>query len=101
LSIALGIKLYFGVSQRHSSSSPEETKAEMTTKIREELMEEMRKEIDRMRLELRQEFLSQQVCAELIQPFFSPLPRAQSGVVRLLQHQGRISLGRRGNVSYW
>ena len=30
----VGIKLYFGVSQRHSSSSPQETKAEMTSKIR-------------------------------------------------------------------
>jgi len=29
----VGIKLYFGVSQRHSSSSPQETKAEMTCKI--------------------------------------------------------------------
>ena len=66
------IKLYFGVSQRQSSSSPKESKAEMKTKIHEELMEEMRKETDRMR----QKFLSQ-------------------------QHQGRISLGRRENVSYW
>jgi len=32
------IKLYFGVSQRHSSS-PQETKAEMTSKIRQELMD--------------------------------------------------------------
>jgi len=69
----VGIKLYFGVSQRHSSSSPQESKIEMKTKIREELMEEMRKETDRMRLELRQEFLSQQVCAELIQPLVSPI----------------------------
>jgi len=41
----VGIKLYFGVSQRQSSS-PKESEAEMKTKIREELMEEMRKETD-------------------------------------------------------
>jgi len=49
------IKLYFGVSQRQSSSSPKESKTEMKTKIGEELMEEMRKETDRMRLEMRKE----------------------------------------------
>ena len=51
----VGIKLYFGVSQRKSSSSPKESEAQMKTKIREELMEEMRKETDRMRLEMRKE----------------------------------------------
>jgi len=73
----------------------------MKTKIHEELMEEMRKENDLMRLEMRkendrmrQEFLSQQLCVELIEPMLVPLPRAQMGVVRLLQHQGMISLGR-------
>jgi len=44
----VGIKLYFGVSQRQSSSS-KERETQMKTKIREELMEEMRKENDRMR----------------------------------------------------
>ena len=43
----VGIKLYFGVSQRQSSSSSsKESETEMKTKIREELMEEMRKETD-------------------------------------------------------
>jgi len=42
-------------------------------------MEEMRKETDRMRLELRQEFLSQQVCAEPIQPLVSPAPKSTKG----------------------
>jgi len=36
----------------------------MMSKIHQELMEEMRKEVDRMRLELRQELLSQQLCVE-------------------------------------
>jgi len=45
----------------------------MTSKIRQELMEEIRKEVDRIRLELRQELLSQQFCAELaIQALVSP-----------------------------
>ena len=44
----------------------------MKTKIREELMEEMRKETDRMR----QEFLSQELCAEPIQPLVSPTPKS-------------------------
>jgi len=58
----------------------------MKTKIREELMEEMRKETDRMRLEMRkendrmrQEFLLQQLCAELIQPLVSPTPKSTKG----------------------
>ena len=58
----------------------------MKTKIREELMEEMRKETDRMRLEIRkqndrmqQEFLSQQFCAEPIQPIVSPTPKSIKG----------------------
>ena len=51
----VGIKLYFGVSQRQSSSSPKESKAEIKTKIREELMEEMRKETDLMWLEMKKE----------------------------------------------
>ena len=58
----------------------------MKTKIREELMEEMRKETDLMRLEMRkendrmrQEFLSQQLCAESIQPLVSPTPKSTKG----------------------
>ena len=58
----------------------------MKTKIREKLMEEMRKETDLMRLEMRkendpmrQEFLSQQVCAEPIQPLVSPTPKSTKG----------------------
>jgi len=47
----------------------------MKTKIREELMEEMRKETDRMR----QEFLSQELCAEPIQPLVSPTPKSTKG----------------------
>jgi len=39
-------------------------------------MEEMRNDTDRMRLELRQEFLSQQVCVESIQPLVSPAPKS-------------------------
>ena len=82
----VGIKLYFGVSQRHSSSSSKESETEMNTKIREELMEKMRKETDLMRLEMRkendrmrQEFLSQELCAELIQPLVSPTPKSTKG----------------------
>jgi len=59
---------------------------EMKTKIHEELMEEMRKEIDLMQLEMRkendrmrQEFLSQQLCAEPIQPLVSPTPKSTKG----------------------
>jgi len=51
----------------------------MTSKIREELMEEMRKETDWIRLELRQEFLSQQVCAEPIQPPVIPTLKSTMG----------------------
>ena len=58
----------------------------MKTKIREELMEEMRKETDLMRLEMRkendrmrQEFLSQQVCAEPIEPLVNPTPKSTKG----------------------
>jgi len=58
----------------------------MKTKICEELMEEMRKETDRMRLEIRkendrmrQEFLSQQLCADPIQPLVSPTPKSTKG----------------------
>jgi len=58
----------------------------MKTKIREELMEEMRKEIDRMWLEMRkendrmqQEFLSKELCAESIQPLVSPIPKSTKG----------------------
>ena len=55
----VAIKNYFKAAPQHSSSSPAlETKAELTSKIRQELMEEMRKETKHMRLELRQEFLS-------------------------------------------
>ena len=87
--LGIGIKLYFGVTQQYSSSSPQETKAEMTTKIREELMEEMRKKTDRMRLELRQEFLSQQVCDEPIQPLFSPTPNSTKGSCVTLTTSGK------------
>jgi len=58
----------------------------MKTKIGEELMEEMRKETDLMRLEMkkenyrmRQEFLSQQLCAEPIQPLISLTPKSTKG----------------------
>jgi len=51
----VGNKLYFGVSQRQSSSSPKESETQMKTKIHEELMEEMRKETDQMRLKMRKE----------------------------------------------
>jgi len=51
----VGIKLYFGVSERQSSSSSKEGETQMKTNIREELMEEMRKETDLMRLEMRKE----------------------------------------------
>jgi len=58
----------------------------MKTKIREELMEEMRKETDLMRLEMRkendrmrQEFLLQQLCAEPIEPLVSPTPKSIKG----------------------
>ena len=47
----------------------------MKTKIREELMEKMRKENDRMR----QEFLSQQICVEPIHPLVSPTPKSTNG----------------------
>jgi len=36
----------------------------MKTKLRQELMEKIRKEAERMRLELQQQLLSQQICAE-------------------------------------
>ena len=51
----VGIKLYFGVSERQSSSSSKESQTQMKTKICDELMEEMRKETDLMRLEMREE----------------------------------------------
>jgi len=58
----------------------------MKTKIREELMEEMRKETDLMRLEMtkendrmQQEFLLQQLCVEPIQPLVSPTPKSTKG----------------------
>jgi len=35
----VGIKLYFGATPRHSSSSPQEAKTEMASKIRQELGE--------------------------------------------------------------
>ena len=60
----VGIKQYSRVAPRNSSSSPSsKTKVELTSKIRQKLMEEMRKDIERVRLDLRQEFLSQQHCA--------------------------------------
>jgi len=80
----------------------------MKTKIREELMEEMRKETDRMRLEMRkendrmlQEFLSQQLCVEPIQPLVSLTPKSTKGSCATPTTSGMISFGRRGNVSYW
>jgi len=48
----VGIKLYFGAAPRHSFSSPKESKAEMDSKLRQELMDEMRKKTERMRVEL-------------------------------------------------
>ena len=82
----VGIKLYFEVSERQSSSSSKESETQMKTKIREELMEEMRKEIDPMRLEMRkendrmlQEFLTQQLCAKPIQPLVSLTPKSTKG----------------------
>jgi len=51
----------------------------MTSKIRQELMEEMRKETDRMRLELQQEFLSQQVCVEPVEALVRPAPKSTKG----------------------
>ncbi|XP_068499998.1 uncharacterized protein [Phaseolus vulgaris] len=58
----------------------------MKTKIHEELMEEMGKETDLMRLEMRkendrirQEFLSQQLCVEPIEPLVSPTPKSTKG----------------------
>ena len=81
-----GIKLYFGVSERQSFFSSKESETQMKTKIREELIEEMRKETDLMQLEMRkendrmrQEFLSQQLCAEPIQPLVSPTPKSTKG----------------------
>jgi len=67
----------------------------MKTKIREELMEEMRKETDQMRLkmrkkndQMRQEFLSQQLCAEPIQPLVSPTPKSTKGSCVALKTSG-------------
>jgi len=52
----------------------------MTSKIRQELMKEMRKEAERMRLELRLELLSLQLCAESpIQALVSPAPKSTKG----------------------
>ncbi|XP_068490397.1 uncharacterized protein [Phaseolus vulgaris] len=58
----------------------------MKTKIRGQLMEEMRKETNRMRLEMRkendrmrQQFLSQQLCVEPIQPLVSLTPKSTKG----------------------
>jgi len=43
----VGLKHYFEAGPRHSSSSPaSETKAELTSKISQELIEEMRKETE-------------------------------------------------------
>ena len=44
----VGNKQYFRAAPRHSSS---ETKPELMSKIRQDLMEEMRKKIERVRLE--------------------------------------------------
>jgi len=72
----------------------------MKTKIHEELMEEMRKETDRMRLEMRkendwmrQEFLSQQLCAEPIQPLVSPTPNSTKGSCAAPTTSGEDILG--------
>jgi len=48
----VGIKLYFGAAPRHSSFSLTKTNIEMTSEICQELMEDMRKEANRMQLEL-------------------------------------------------
>jgi len=52
----------------------------MMSKIHQELMEEMRKEADPMWLELRHEFLSQQVCAEPVEVLVSPIPKSTKGI---------------------
>jgi len=73
----VGIKQYFGVAPRHSSSfTTSDTKAELTRKIRQELMEDMRNETECVRLELQQEFLSYQHCAE---PHVSLVPKSTKG----------------------
>jgi len=61
---AVGNQHYFRAAPRHSSPASE-TKAEMASRIQQELMEEMKKDIERVWLEfevknclLRQEFLS-------------------------------------------
>ena len=51
----------------------------MTSKIRQELMEEMRKKPDRMWLELQQEFLSQQVYVEPVEALVSLAPKSIKG----------------------
>jgi len=74
------IKYGFKDAPRNSSSSPAlETKAELTSKIPQELMEEMRKETEWVRLELRHEFLSQQVYAEPVEAQVSPTPKSTKG----------------------
>ena len=74
------IKQYFRATPRHSSfSTTSKTKAELTNKIRQELMEEMRKETERVRLEYQLEFLSQEHCAELLEPHVSLAPKSTKG----------------------
>ena len=56
-----GLELHYILELHHDSHPPPhttKTKAELTSNIHQELMEDMRKEVGRMRLELRQEFLS-------------------------------------------
>jgi len=72
----------------------------MMSKIRQELMEEMRKEAERMQLELRHEFLSQQVCVEPAEALVSPAPKSTKGSCAAPTTSGRISLARQANVSY-
>jgi len=92
----VGIWQYFIFAPRNSSSSPvADTKAEMASKIRQKLIEEMKKEIERVQLEfveknllLWQEFLSHQHCVESL---VAPTLRTQRGVVQLVQRHGRMS----------
>jgi len=49
------------------------------SKTRQELLEDMRNEADRMRLELRQEFLSQHVYAESVEVLVSPAHKSTKG----------------------
>ena len=71
----LKLKNYFRFAPRHSSSFPDsKTNAELMSKICQEL-----KETEQVRLELRHEFLSQQICVEILGPHVSPTPKSTKG----------------------